>query len=225
MIRVLVVDDDFMVARVNHSYIERIDGFSVVGEAYTAGEALEAVQALRPDLVLLDLFLPDFSGLEVLRQLRAQQDPPVDVLPVTAARNVEAIREAMQGGVVHYLIKPFTFAALAERLANYAQARRTLRDTGEPNQQEIDRLFGSLHAPGTAAPLPKGLSQASCEAVARALRAAGEDLSAAEAAQRTGMSRVSARRYLEYLVEAGKAELRPRYGSSGRPEHRYRPAG
>ena len=224
MIRVLVVDDDFMVARVNRSYIERIDGFCVAGEAYTAGEALEAVHTLRPDLVLLDLYLPDFSGLEVLRQLRAQQDPPVDVLPVTAARNVAAIREAMQGGVVHYLIKPFTFAALSERLTNYAQARRTLRDTGEPSQQEIDRLFGSLHAPGAAIPLPKGLSQASCELVARALREAGDDISATETAQLTGMSRVSARRYLEYLVEVGQAELRPRYGSSGRPEHRYRKA-
>lgn len=225
MIRVLVVDDDFMVARVNRSYIERIDGFGVVGEAHTGAEALDAVQALRPDLVLLDLYLPDISGLEVLRQLRAQHDPPVDVLPVTAARNVEAIREAMQGGVVHYLIKPFTFAALAERLGNYAQARRTLDDTGEPSQQEIDRLFGSLHAPGTATRLPKGLSQASCDLVARTLREAGVDISATETAQRTGMSRVSARRYLEYLVETGQAELRPRYGSSGRPEHRYRTAG
>lgn len=225
MIGVLVVDDDFMVARVNRSYVDRVDGFAVVGEAHTGADALNAVRTLRPDLVLLDLYLPDFSGLEVLRRLRAQHDPQVDVLPVTAARNVEAIREAMQGGVVHYLIKPFTFAALAERLGNYAKARRALDDTGQPSQQEIDRLFGSPRAPGTVTRLPKGLSRASCELVARALREAGEDISATEAAQRTGMSRVSARRYLEYLVETGQAELRPRYGSAGRPEHRYRTAG
>lgn len=225
MIRVLVVEDDFMVARVNRGYVERVEGFTVAGLAHTGADALTAAEHLRPDLVLLDLYLPDMSGLEVLRRLRAREGPPIDVLPVTAARNVTAIREAMQGGVVHYLIKPFSFPALRERLENYARARRTLDERGEPSQQDIDQLFGVLHAPGPATALPKGLSQASCTLVARTLREAGEELSATETGRRAGMSRVSARRYLEYLVQVGEAELRLQYGATGRPEHRYRPPG
>lgn len=222
MIRVVVVEDDFMAARVNRAYVDRVDGFTVVGEAHTGTAALRAVEELRPDLVLLDIYLPDISGLDVLRRLRARQQAPVDVLAVTAARNVESVREAMQGGVVHYLIKPFTFAALRDRLERYAQALRTLDRSGEPGQEDIDHAFGALHAPGMH-PLPKGLSRTSCALVADTLRDAEEDLSAAEVANRIGMSRVSARRYLEYLVAVDQAELRPQYGRSGRPEHRYRP--
>ncbi|RCW40931.1 two-component system CitB family response regulator [Halopolyspora algeriensis] len=221
MIRVLVVDDDFMVARVNRDYVERVPGFTVVGEAHTGTAALDAVERLRPDLVLLDIYLPDLSGLEVLRRLRTHQRVPVDVLAVTAARGVDAVREAMQGGVVHYLIKPFTFAALRERLDRYADARRRLEHTGEAGQDEVDQLFGSLHAPGNR-PLPKGLSAATCDVVAGVLDDAGDELSAAATAARAGLSRVSARRYLEYLVDTGRAQLRLQYGGAGRPEHRYR---
>lgn len=220
MISVLVVDDDFMVARVNRGYVQRIPGFTVVAEAHTGAAALAAVDDLRPDLVLLDVYLPDISGLEVLRRLRGHTHPPVDVLPVTAARNLEAVREAMHGGAVHYLVKPFTFAALRDKLERYARARHTLDRTEEPSQADIDHLFGSLHGP-TARPLPKGLSQASCELVARALDESSHALSAMEVAHQVGMSRASARRYLEHLVQAGHAELHPHYGGTGRPEHRY----
>ncbi len=221
MIRVLVVDDDFMVARVNRDYVERVPGFTVVGEVHTGAAALDAAERLRPDLVLLDIYLPDLSGLEVLRRLRTQHRASVDVLAVTAARNADSVREAMQGGVVHYLIKPFTFAALRERLDRYADARRKLERTGEAGQDEVDQLFGSLHAPGPR-PLPKGLSRATCDLVAGVLDDAGEEMSAAETASRAGVSRVSARRYLEHLVDTGRAELRLQYGGAGRPEHRYR---
>ncbi|WP_327089824.1 response regulator [Nonomuraea sp. NBC_01738] len=213
MIKVLVVDDDFMVARIHGGYVARLPGFQVVATAHTGADALAAVCEHRPDLVLLDIYLPDVSGLEVLAELRG-----VDVLMVSAARDLPTVREAMRGGAVNYLIKPFTAAALAERLEQYALTRRRLTTLGpQVRQDEVDRLFGA-----TKAPLPKGLSSATCELVAETLRVAGGDLSAAEAAELAGLSRVSARRYLEHLCIAGKAELRPRYGTAGRPEHRYR---
>ncbi|MEW1841748.1 response regulator [Nonomuraea angiospora] len=214
-IRVLVVDDDFMVARIHSGYVARVPGFRVVSVAHSGADALTAAAELRPDLVLLDIYLPDMSGLEVLKQLHG-----VDVLMISAARDVPTVREAMRGGAVNYLIKPFTAAALTDRLQQYADTRRRLTAIGpEARQDDVDRLFGS---PKTAAPMPKGLSAATCELVAETLREAGRDLSATETAELTGLSRVSVRRYLEYLCVAGQAEFRPRYGTAGRPEHRYR---
>ncbi|MEV6040382.1 response regulator [Nonomuraea sp. NPDC052116] len=214
-IRVLVVDDDFMVARIHSGYVARVPGFRVVSVAHSGADVLTAAAELRPDLVLLDIYLPDMSGLEVLKQLHG-----VDVLMISAARDVPTVREAMRGGAVNYLIKPFTAAALTDRLQQYADTRRRLTAIGpEARQDDVDRLFGS---PKTSAPMPKGLSAATCELVADTLREAGRDLSATETAELTGLSRVSVRRYLEYLCVAGQAEFRPRYGTAGRPEHRYR---
>lgn len=214
-IRVLVVDDDFMVARIHGGYVARVPGFEVVATAHSGTDALAAVARHRPDLVLLDIYLPDMSGLEVLKAL-----DDVDVLVISAARDVPTVREAMRRGAVNYLIKPFTVTALAERLQQYAETRRQLTAIGpEARQDDVDRLFGT---PSAASALPKGLSPATCSLVADTLREAGHDLSAAEAAELAGLSRVSARRYLEYLCVVGRAELRPRYGTAGRPEHRYR---
>ncbi|MGN9839053.1 response regulator [Nonomuraea sp. H19] len=216
MIRVLVVDDDFMVARIHSGYVSRMPGFGVVSVAHTGADALAAAAELRPDLVLLDIYLPDMSGLEVLKALHN-----VDVLMISAARDVPTVREAMRGGAVNYLIKPFTAAALTERLQQYADTRKRLTAIGpEARQDDVDRLFGTPKT-GTA-PMPKGLSAATCALVADTLREAGRDLSATEAAELSGLSRVSVRRYLEYLCVAGQAEFRPRYGTAGRPEHRYR---
>lgn len=217
---VLVVDDDYMVARVHRGYVERTGGYRVVGEAHTGAEALAAVAELRPDLVLLDIYLPDISGLEVLRRLRTLPAGP-DVLAVTAARDVDTVRGALQAGVVHYLVKPFALPALQERLERFAEARRRLRETADAGQHEIDQIFDLLR--GTVGSrLPKGLSETSCRLVATVLARADGDLSAVEMATSCGMSRVAVRRYLDYLVGAGRAEMRPRYGGTGRPEHRYR---
>ncbi len=223
MIRVVVVDDDFMVARVHRGLVERVPGFSVAGVAHTGAEALAAVDRLRPDLVLLDIYLPDMSGLAVLHQLRTR-DAPVDVVAITAARDIETIRSALRGGVVHYLIKPFTFDALRDRLERYAAAHRRLAGTSdEIAQDDVDRLFGALRPAPTT--LPKGLTQPTAELVARALRSAESDLSAGECAELAGLSRVSTRRYLEHFVATGKATVRLRYGAAGRPERRYQWSG
>ncbi|MEO3853371.1 response regulator [Acrocarpospora sp. B8E8] len=215
--KVLVVDDDFMVARIHAGYVARTPGFTVVRSAHTGRAALTAVSENAPDLVLLDIYLPDMSGLDVLRAIRGLAQP-VDVLVITAARDVGTVRAALRGGAVNYLIKPFTAGALSDRLMRYAETRRHLTGIGgEARQEDVDRLFGA----SITVHLPKGLSQTTCALVAETLRRTGTDLSAAEAAALTGLSRVSARRYLEYLCATGRAELRPRYGTAGRPEHRY----
>ena len=230
-LRVLVVDDDFMVARVHRRFVERVPGFEVVGEARTGAEAIDAVRELRPDLVLLDIYLPDMTGLEVLRSLRAEADP-VDVLVVSAARDLETVQEAFRGGAVQYLIKPFTAEAMRDRLTDFQRRHRSVQSavagSGEMAQREVDALFGatsSARRPSDAE-LPKGLTVQTLQLVGSALKAAtaeeGATLSAAECADEVGLARVSVRRYLEHLVATGHAEVSLRYGRAGRPERRYR---
>ena len=221
MIDVLVVDDDFMVARIHRGYVERLDGFRVVGEVHVGGEVVDAVRRLRPHLVLLDVYLPDRNGVDVLRDLRAEPDLSTDVIVVTAARDVDTVRATLHGGVASYLVKPFTFATFAERLRRYAEARREMDRPGELAQEDVDRVFAVVRRPG-AVVLPKGLSATTAALVVQALQAEQGDLSAAETAERVGISRVSARRYLEHLCATGQAQQGLRYGTSGRPEHRYR---
>src|SRR3981081_2210477 len=117
-VRTLIVDDDFMVAGVHTSYTERVAGFEVVGVAHSGAEALDAVERLRPDLVILDIYLPDMSGLEVLHELRRRQ-AAVDAIMVTADRDVQSLRSAMAGGALRYIVKPFNFERYSETLQTY----------------------------------------------------------------------------------------------------------
>jgi len=221
MIQTLIVDDDFRVAALHRAYVERVTGFSVVGVAGTGAEALRMIQQRRPHLVLLDIYLPDISGLEILRTMRESDLGQVDVIAITAARDVESLRSAMHGGVVHYLIKPFRFNAFAEKLRSYAAMRTRLSQLSEADQHEVDRLYGILR-PAHGEALPKGLARPTLELVRRVLREAAEDLTATEVAERGHLSRVTARRYLDHLFRQGEAEIGMRYGAPGRPEHLYR---
>ena len=221
MIRVLIVEDDFRVAEIHRAYLERLPGFSVIAEAHTAAEALRLAEESRPDLVLLDIYLPDRSGLEVLRALHAPGRHPVDVIAVTAARDVETLRDALQGGVLHYLVKPFQFTAFREKLESYAALRAKLAQPRELDQSEIDRIYGLLRSEPSAS-LPKGLSPTTLTLVVRALRDAVDDVSAVDIARTTGISRVTSRRYLDHLARSRVVAISMRYGSAGRPEHRYR---
>jgi two-component system CitB family response regulator len=220
MIRTLVVEDDFRVAELHGAYTERVPGFTVVGTASTGAEALDMAARLQPDLVLLDIHLPDISGIEVIRTLRQNGGHGPDVIAITAAKEVATLRAAMQGGVVHYLVKPFRFAAFEERLRTYATARERLARLSEADQREVDKLFGLLRSGGEEL-LPKGLSPATLALVQQVLRRAKRAISAEDVAAAAGLSRVTARRYLDHLAQVGQVELRMRYGGPGRPEHRY----
>ncbi|CAM5343235.1 Response regulator OS=Streptomyces rochei OX=1928 GN=G3I25_18555 PE=4 SV=1 [Streptomyces rochei] len=219
-IGVLVVDDDFMVARVHRAFVERVEPFRVVGVAGTGEEALTAVAELRPDLVLLDLYLPDLFGLDVIPRLRAAGHD-CDVMVISAAREADAVRGAVRHGVVDYLLKPFEFEDLRVRLERYAVQRGRLLGTVVRSQADVDRVLAGAAAP-VAPALPKGMSAETAELVERTLRAAEGTLSASECAALTGVSRVSARRYLEYFHTVGRADVSLRYGVAGRPERRYR---
>ena len=216
MIEVLVVDDDFMVARIHTGFVERTPGFTVTGVAHTGAQALAEAERLQPDLVLLDVYLPDVSGLDLLGALR-EAAPEVDVLVISAAREADTVRRALRGGIVHYLMKPFSYDDLRVRLEHYQQAYAAMAGE-QTDQADVDRVFG---VSGADKRLPKGFSAETLRLVEDTLRQETADVSAAEAASLLGISRVSARRYLEHLAETGMVEVALRYGEVGRPERRY----
>jgi len=222
VIRVLIVDDDFMVAKVHAGFVAALDGFTVVGTAATGAQALAEAERLAPDVVLLDVYLPDMTGLEVLRRLRASGST-ADVIVISAARDVDSIRSALHGGVLHYLIKPFDRRTFEARLQDLAVLRGELGALTETGQAGLDRVFGRARGTGPATgTTPKGIAPETLELVRGVLAAAGSDgLSATECSERTGLARVSARRYLEQLVTVQEADVRQRYGTAGRPERRF----
>ncbi|MDT0187795.1 response regulator [Microbacterium sp. ARD31] len=220
-VRVLVVEDEEVAAEAHATYVGRVPGFELAGVARSAGEAVRVLAREEVDLILLDMHLPDGHGLGLLQRLRAE-GRTVDVIAVTSARDTDVVRRAVSQGVVLYLLKPFTFAAFRSKLEQYAEFRARLESApGDVVQDDVDQLFGALRSRPTGDTLPKGMSLDSLRAVVVALRQRPEGLSAAETGAEIGVSRVTARRYLEHLADEGRVTRQPRYGGAGRPEVGY----
>ncbi len=218
MIETLIVEDDYHVSDIHAAYIRRVPGFEVVGRAPTLSRARAEIERLAPRLVLLDLYLPDGDGLDLVGEVGRLPDPP-DFLVITAARDMATVRRAMQLGTLHYLVKPFDFAQLEERLIAYHRLQRRLARAREAEQTEVDALYGLMRTPIRPA---KGISGPTMVLIRELLFEAPDDVSATEIAERIGISRSTAQRYLATLARGGEVELRLHYGSTGRPEHRYR---
>ena len=219
---VLVVDDDFRVAALHEAFVERVPGFRVVGRANTAAEAFELAQSLHPDLVLMDIYLPDGDGLDVVRKLLGTAHAP-GVIVISAANDIATVRQAVQLGAVHYLVKPFSFAALAERLTTFRDAQEHLAEwPDEATQDDVNKIFGLLRpAPAAGdAKQPSHLAP-TLRVVYDAVAASEGGVSASEVATIVGISRATAQRSLTQLEQSDTITLELRYGFTGRPEHRY----
>ncbi|MEU7858058.1 response regulator [Nonomuraea sp. NPDC049141] len=216
MISVLVVEDEEITAEANRIYVNRVPGFEVAGVVRSGGEALRFLRRTPVDLILLDLYLPDMHGLEVCRAVRAG-GLLCDVIAVTSARDLAMVRRAVSLGISQYLLKPFTFATLNEKLTGYARFKE---EAGEiVGQGDVDRVLGTLRG---RSELPKGMARDTLDLVAAELRGRPAGMSAQAVGTAAGVSRVTARRYLEHLVELGVAVRMPQYGAVGRPELLYR---
>jgi two-component system, CitB family, response regulator DctR len=215
-VRVMVVEDDFMVADINRQATEQVEGFSVVKLALNGKAALEELASGRIDLVILDVYLPDVHGLEVLKEAR-RLEYSVDFILITAAQDTRTVEQAMRYGIIDYLIKPFDFARYRSALAEYRDRRSALGFSGYMNQSRVDTLL--VHTPSTndGGPLPKGISKLTLETIKGYLAKNPGEVLAVDIAAGTALSRVTARRYLEYLAETGVLRKEIRYQKVGRP--------
>ncbi|MGX9901685.1 response regulator [Arthrobacter sp. SA17] len=230
-IRVLVVEDEPIASAAHAAYVQRLDGFSLAGTAPDGQSALRLLAEFsaagnQVELVLLDMNLPDLHGLDIARRMRSS-GLFSDIIAITAVRELNIVRSAVAIGVVQYLIKPFTYATFAEKLTNYKLFREQLASSNDgrtkngASQSDVDQAFASLRTPSELQ-LPKGLSVSTLDSVKDFLRKEDAAVSASEVMDELGMSRVTARRYLEYLADAGSVSRAPRYGAPGRPENEYR---
>ena len=222
-ISVVIVEDDHKIAEIQSRFIERISGFEVVGIAHSLVEANDIVEVFRPELVLLDVYFPDGNGLDFLRDIRAS-DLGVDVILITAAKEIDVFKSAMHGGVFDYILKPLVFDRFKNTLAKFSAHLKKLEDLSAIAQTDVDRLLsGAGQSSQQIQRLPKGIDALTLDGV-RAIfeQPLKNAISAEEAGNHLGVSRTTARRYLEYLVSTQEVLASINYGNIGRPERRYR---
>ncbi len=225
-----------MVQEVNRQFVERVEGFEVIGVASSGTEGLELVSRLEPDLAILDIFMPGLDGVETLQRMRSQL-LSVDVIVISAANDMATIERMLQNGATDYIMKPFKFERVKQALEHYRHKKETLVSARAVTQSELDRLlFGQrlgaaasavgadLVKPDTSGPaaweLPKGLQVVTMRQIIQFLKGQSEPLSAEEVAEGVGIARVTARRYLEYLEKTGDLRRDLQYGV-GRPLNKY----
>lgn len=220
MINVLIVEDDPMVAELNRRYLEQIDGFQLVASVRSAPEALLLLEQQAVDLILLDIAMPGMTGVEFLHSIRSL-GREVDVIVVSAASDMATIKKVLRNGVIDYLIKPFEFDRLNSALSEYRSQALFTRNREVLNQEELDRrVLGKEQA--EAVELAKGLGRNTLRAVWEAVRMERQPFTTEEMAQKVGVTRVSMRKYLDFLKQIDVLSMEVVYGNVGRPVYKYR---
>ncbi|MEH7129880.1 response regulator [Neobacillus drentensis] len=220
-LKVILIEDDPMVREVHRQFIDRIEGFSIIGIASNGMEGLRLVKELKPDLAIIDLYMPYLGGLEMLRELRSEAYS-IDVIAITAASDIETIHGVLQQGAVDYIMKPFTFDRIKKSLDTYKNYRVKLGEKKALIQEELDQLlFIDRKEESERENLPKGLNTNTLTKITNFISQENEPVSAEEVAESIGMARVTARRYLDYLEKEGKVKIHIHYGGVGRPINRY----
>ncbi|MCY7691979.1 response regulator [Bacillus altitudinis] len=226
MIKVLIAEDDFRIAAIHESYIQKVQGFQVAGKAKSAKDMWEALQKEQVDLILLDVYMPDELGTNLLPLLR-ERHPDVDVIIITAATETMLLRDALHYGVVHYLIKPVTAQKFTQVLTEYKEKKELINSKDEVNQTMIDLFFGQMQEESEQKDdrdLPTGINSLTLDKVKTFMAAEMNGITAEELGEKMGASRTTARRYVEYLVTTGECRAELAYGIIGRPERKYYPA-
>ncbi|MCM3788078.1 response regulator [Domibacillus indicus] len=221
MIHVAIAEDDFRIASIQEEFVKQLTGFTLAGKALNAEDTLALLQKKRVDVLLLDIYMPDMLGTELLPIIK-NRFPKIDIIMVTAASEKEMLEEALRYGVFHYLIKPVSLEKFTSVLNEYKKKKQLLQDTSQVTQDIVDAYFaGNVQASPQAAQLPTGIDSVTLNRVSEVLENLRDGVSIEEMGTRIGASRTTARRYLEYLVTVGKCRVEHEYGIVGRPERRY----
>lgn len=226
MIQVLIVEDDIRNAEINKRFVQKVEGYETAGIATDGRQAKDLLEILSPDLVLLDLYLPDIQGFDLLRHIKINHTR-TDVIMITAAKELDTIREAIHGGVFDYILKPVIFERLCETLEKYKSFRKKITalelggSKSAVDQYEIDELLRLNDGEKPRSSLPKGIDQLTLDKVLAYIGRTEKPFTAEQASGELGISRSTSRRYLEFLVTSEKVSADLSYGTVGRPERVY----
>ncbi|QAS53576.1 response regulator [Halobacillus litoralis] len=221
--KVMISEDDFRVAEMHAQFLRMIDGVEVVGKALNAEDTLDMLVEHQPDLLLLDVYMPDQLGVDILHEVR-EKTPQVDVIMITAAKEKEIVEKALKYGIVDYIIKPITLERFQQTIEDYQKRKVLLAEAETFDQTMVDELMKTPQeeAESSAPPVPKGIDPLTLEKVESMLKQAKEEgLTAEQASLQMGASKTTARRYLEYLITIRKGKAEMNYGRVGRPERKY----
>lgn len=220
-VNVVIAEDDFRIAQIHEEFLSRVKGMKLIGKALNAKETMNLLNSQAVDLLLLDIYMPDQLGTDLLAEIR-ENFPEVEIILITAAREKEYLKKALKFGVHHYLIKPVTMEHFVETLEKFKQSKKLLDSVSEINQDLLNRFFGSgKEEKEDRGDLPAGIDYLTLNKVSKILSEERKGLSADKVGEKMGASRTTARRYLEYLVSTNKAYVEQEYGIVGRPERNY----
>jgi len=225
LVQVMIVEDDSIAANIYKQFTEKVEGFDIAAIAYSGSEALSYLHSFKPQLILLDIYLPDMNGIDLLRAIRLKFRG-IDIIPITAANDAETISEAIRGGVFSYLIKPIDVNKFTEELKRYKTKIQQFQEKKTMDQNEIDSFFSkpvsTINNSNVDKLLPKGIDKFTLMRVRDKVRMEKGSLSAEELALLLGISDSTARKYLEYLTSIDEMMVDIQYGLVGRPERKYK---
>ncbi|MGJ9381488.1 response regulator [Salipaludibacillus sp. CF4.18] len=226
--RILIVEDDFRIADITSEFISKLDGFSIVGLTKSGEETLEFLKKNTPlpHIILLDVYIPDVKGLDLFWSIRKTYHQ-IDIIMVTATKEVTMIEDTLRGGIFDYIVKPVDFSRLKATLDRFKERRTFLDSKSTMDQKEIDMLTGvqeSMRHENPSHPkiLPKGIDGMTLDKIREILQPLNrEGVTAVEVSKKLGASRSTVRRYLEYMTSINELKVKQSYGEVGRPERRY----
>jgi len=220
MHKVLIVEDDPMVAMINERYVKKNKLFCVAGSVRSGQEAISFLEKEAVDLIILDVYMPYLDGIETLKKIR-EMNIPSEVIMVTAANDASTLEKTVHLGVVDYLIKPFAYERFQVALEKYISHVAVIRNSDSLNQNIIDSYFASS-AKSESSRYPKGIQEKTVSLILECFQNKDDYLSGDMIAEKTGLSNVTVRHYMSYLVKDGKIVETVNYGTGGRPSMLYK---
>lgn len=218
--KVLIIDDDPMVADINRLYVEKNKDFHVLQLARNGKEALDFLENHSVDLVVLDVYMPIMDGIETLTSIRNKKIP-VEVIMVTAANDTATLDQTMHLGVLDYLVKPFTLERLQVSLEKFISKHKLINQNTVLDQSIIDSYITNPVSEKNEE-LPKGIQKETLETILDCYEKTANWQSVDMISEKIGISIVTVRRYLNYLVEIKKLEKTINYETGGHPSTLYR---
>ncbi|MEH7505209.1 response regulator [Neobacillus drentensis] len=223
-IKVAIAEDDFRVADIHEKFLKKFKEIDVIGKSLNGEQTLQILTEKIPDLLILDVYMPDMLGSDLLPIIR-ERFPKLGIIMITAATDKAFLEKALGYGVEHYLIKPVNRERFDEVILEYIKKHTLLSSRQDIDQNYVDHLFGikKIEKVGKGTGLPKGIDEITLGKVKNTLQVKNQGLSAEEVGKEIGASRITARRYLEYLSSIKEAKAEVVYGIVGRPERKYYP--